>query len=83
MSDAKKSAAAHRAAIVAQCAATATHAGGSYIRHADGTMSIDPNGVTTAPVAPVGVIDAAPAAVVAAAETVDPSAKKNDKPAKR
>ena len=83
MSDAKKAEAAHRAAIEAQCAANATQAGGSYIKHADGSMSLDPNGVTTQAAAPAGAMSAAPAAPVAAAETVDPSPQKTDRPAKR
>lgn len=84
MTDVKKTEAAHRAAVEAHCAATATPAGGSYIKHADGTMSLDPNGVTTQPAAPAGDTAAAPvAAPVAVAETADLSAQKTDRPAKR
>lgn len=73
MSDPKKTEAAHRAAVEAHCAATATHAGGSYIKHADGSLTLDPNGVTTQPAAPAGATSAVPA--VAATETVDPPAQ--------
>ena len=80
MSDSKKQEAAQRAAVEAHCAATATHAGGSYIKHADGSMSLDPNGVTTRPAQPAAPVGATPAAAaVAVTEALDPSAQVSNK----